>query len=62
MVRAITDGVTRGVQEAAPHGPSHGPLMVAQTPAADASAGASIQTTSIARISAVRKPLRIGHG
>src|SRR5712692_268528 len=60
MVSTTADGVTLGAQEAAPQGPSHSPLMAAQTPVADASGAASTQTTKVTRINAVRNPLRIG--
>jgi hypothetical protein len=48
------------VQEAAPQGPSHMPLMAMQAPEAVASGGASTQAISSATITTVREVVRIG--
>ena len=45
---------------AAPHGPSHSPLIAAQAPVAEASGAASTQTPTTSRINAIRNALRIG--
>src|SRR5712691_4007416 len=57
-VNTARDGAMTA-HEAAPHGPSHSPLMAAQAPVAEASGAASTQTTTTARINTVRSALRI---